>query len=92
MPQKWSASSSEGKILKRISRAIDRKTKPDSLDKMDLEELLSLGKQMAYISVQKSNLAKNSDWEDRITALEKARRYVEEKQAEIEMKARQAGK
>lgn len=89
---KWSDSASEGKILKRITTAINNKTSAQKLGKMDLDKLLEIGRQMSYISVQKSNLAKNSDWELRITDLEKARQFVEEKQNAIELKARQQGK
>jgi len=92
MSRKWSDSTREGIILRRITRAIARKTQPRMLDDVSLNELLEIGRQMAYISVQKSNLAKNTDWEMRITDLEKARKFVEEKQSEIELKARQSGK
>ena len=89
---KWSDSRSEGLILKRITTAIDKKTTTEKLNDLSLDDLMELGRQMAYISVQKSNLAKNSDWEIRITDLEKARQNVEEKQAAIELQTRQQNK
>jgi len=87
MPKtKWSDSSSEGKILKRITTALDKKTKADKLDQMDIEKLLELGKRMAYISVQKSNLAKNSDFEERIKKLEKIAMLTHDEEEEITQK------
>lgn len=90
--EKWSSSRSEGLILKRITTAINNKTSAEALKKKDIDELLEIGRKMAYISMQKSNLAKNTDMEERLEKLEKARKFVEEKQEEIELKARQQGK
>jgi len=83
---KWSDSSSEGKILKRITTAIERKTSAKTLETKSLDDLLQLGRQMAYISVQKSNLAKNSDFEERIKKLENIAMITHDKEDELAQK------
>lgn len=58
--EKWSVSAYEGKILKRITEAIDKKTSAEALEKKDLDDILEIGRKIAYISMQKSNLAAGS--------------------------------
>lgn len=87
MPKlKWSDSSSEGKILKRITTAIDKKTSADKLEPKSIDDLLEIGRKMAYISMQKSNLAKNYDWEIRIKNLENIAKLSSEHEQAVEIK------
>jgi len=71
MGGKWSDSSKEGKLLKRIMTRLDKREKKMD-DNMDLDTLMDFAKAVAYVAEKKSNLAKNADWEKRIKILEKA--------------------
>jgi len=72
MTTKWSESSTEGKLLKRIVKRLDTYEKkmkdPENYDQM--EELLKFARSVAYVAEKKSNIAKHADWEKRIKLLE----------------------
>ncbi len=72
MPTKWSDSSTEGKLLKRITIRLDKFEKkmkePETYN--DMEELLKFARSVAYVAEKKSNIAKHADWEKRIKVLE----------------------
>ncbi len=72
MPSKWSDSSKEGKLLKRIVNRLDKYEKkmkePETYD--DMEELLKFARSVAFVAEKKSNIAKHADWEKRIKVLE----------------------
>lgn len=70
MTRKWSDSSSEGRLMARIIVRLSKKEKvmPEN---PKLADLTNLAKTIAYVAEKKSNLAKNSDWEERIVRLEK---------------------
>jgi hypothetical protein len=89
MTEKWSVSAHEGRILKRITNAIDKKTKQKDLDNLPIEQLMEMGKKIAYISMQKSNLAKNSDWEERLNEIAASQKTIKDKMALMELKDRQ---
>jgi len=65
MTVKWSESSTEGKLLKRIVKRLDKFEKkmkePDNYAEM--EELLQFARSVAYVAEKKSNIAKHADWE-----------------------------
>lgn len=72
MPSKWSDSSKEGKLLKRIVTRLDKfeKNMKDPETYEDMENLLKFARSVAYVAEKKSNIAKHADWEKRIKILE----------------------
>lgn len=72
MTKKWSESSTEGILLKRVVARLDKYEKnmkePETND--DIEALLKFARSVAYVAEKKSNIAKHSDWEIRIKILE----------------------
>lgn len=72
MGSKWSESSTEGKLLKRIMKRLDRyeKNLKDPTSDEEMEKLLKFARSVAFVAEKKSNLAKHSDWEKRIKTLE----------------------
>ncbi len=72
MTTKWSESSTEGKLLKRIVKRLDtfEKNMKEPRDFDEMENLLKFARSVAYVAEKKSNIAKHADWEKRIKVLE----------------------
>lgn len=69
----------------RITKRLAKKEKRMA-DNPSMDDLITLAKTIAYVSEKKSNLAKNSDWENRIKRLEKAAMFTPAKEEEIAQK------
>ena len=70
--KKWSETAPEGLMLKRILTMLDKKRKKLDRKGQDpsLADITLLARTVAYVAEKKTNLAKQTDWEDRLKVVE----------------------
>ena len=66
---KWSDSSKEGKLLRRILDRLNRREKKMPED-IDLNTLVTFAKSVAFVAEKKANLSHKTDLEERLKYLE----------------------